>query len=109
MKLENKVAIVTGGAMGNGLGIVEVFLKYGAKVAIFDYSEKLVETVMELKKQGKEVKGFFADIRNRKTIKECVAKVMEEYGKIDILVNNAGVAILILKELGIWLKKFYHI
>ena len=92
MKLENKVAIVTGGAMGNGLGIVEVFLKYGAKVAIFDYSEKLVETVMELKKQGKEVKGFFADIRNRKTIKECVAKVMEEYGKIDILVNNAGVA-----------------
>ena len=45
MKLENKVAIVTGGAMGNGLGIVEVFLKYGAKVAIFDYSEKLVDTV----------------------------------------------------------------
>ena len=38
MKLENKVCIVTGGAMGNGLGIVEVFLKYGAKVAIFEYS-----------------------------------------------------------------------
>ena len=92
MKLENKVAIVTGGAMGNGLGIVEVFLKYGAKVAIFDYSEELVETVRDLTEQGKEVKGFLADIRNRKTIKECVAKVMEEYGKIDILVNNAGVA-----------------
>ena len=44
MKLENKVAIVTGGAMGNGLGIVKVFLKYGAKVAIFDYrTGKVIE------------------------------------------------------------------
>ena len=92
MKLENKVAIVTGGAMGNGLGIVEVFLKHGAKVAIFDYSEKLVETISNLTEQGKEVKGFFADIRDRKAVKECVEKVIEEYGKIDILVNNAGVA-----------------
>ena len=85
MKLENKVAIVTGGAMGNGFGIVEVFLKYGAKVAIFDYSEKLVETVNNLKQQG-------VDIRDKNRIKECVEKVVEKYGKIDILVNNAGVA-----------------
>ena len=92
MKLENKVAIVTGGAMGNGLGIVEVFLKYGAKVAIFDYSEKLVETVNNLKQQGKEVEGYLVDIRDKKRIKECVEKVVEKYGKIDILVNNAGVA-----------------
>ena len=41
MKLQNKVAIVTGGAMGNGLGIVKVFLKYGARVSILDYSEKI--------------------------------------------------------------------
>ena len=92
MKLENKVAIVTGGAMGNGLGIVEVFLKYGAKVAIFDYSEKLVETVNNLKQQGKEVEGYLVDIRDKNRIKECVEKVVEKYGKIDILVNNAGVA-----------------
>ena len=38
-KLENKIAIVTGGAMGNGFGIVKVFLKYGAKVIILDYDE----------------------------------------------------------------------
>ena len=50
MKLQDKVAIVTGGAMGNGLGIVKVFLKYGAKVVIFDYSEKVYETVEYLKK-----------------------------------------------------------
>ena len=48
MKLENKIAVVTGGAMGNGLGIVKVFLKYGAKVAIFDYSDELDNTLKEL-------------------------------------------------------------
>ena len=41
MKLENKVAVVTGGAMGNGLGVVKAFLKYGAKVAILDYYDKI--------------------------------------------------------------------
>ena len=54
MKLKDKVAIVTGGAMGNGLGIVKVFLKYGAKVIIFDYSDKLEET------QG----NIFASVKN---------------------------------------------
>ena len=92
MKLENKVAIVTGGAMGNGLGIVNVFLKYGAKVIIFDYSEKLEDTVKKLKDEGKEVEGYLVDIRDKVRIKECVEKVVERYGKIDILVNNAGVA-----------------
>ena len=47
-KLEGKVAIVTGGAMGNGLGIVKVFLKYKAKVVIIDSSKKLGTTLGEL-------------------------------------------------------------
>lgn len=92
MKLENKVAIVTGGAMGNGLGIVKVFLKHGAKVIIFDYSDKLIQTVDELRKENNEVDGYLVDIRNKNKIKECVEKVIQRYGKIDILVNNAGVA-----------------
>ena len=92
MKLENKVAIVTGGAMGNGLGIVKIFLKYGAKVVIFDYSEKVQETVEALKAEGKEVEGYLVDIRDSKKIEECVKKAVEKYKKIDILVNNAGVA-----------------
>ncbi len=92
MKLENKIAIVTGGAMGNGLGIVKVFLKYGAKVVIFDYSKKVEETVNNLKNEGYEVDGYLVDIRDRTKIKECIGKVVEKYKKIDILVNNAGVA-----------------
>ena len=46
MKLDGKVAIVTGGAMGNGLGIVKVFLKYGADVIIIDNSDKLQQTLL---------------------------------------------------------------
>lgn len=92
MKLENKIVIVTGGAMGNGLGIVKVFLKYGAKVSIFDYSQKLNETVENLRKDGYEVDGYLVDIRDNQKIEEAVNKVIEKHNRIDILVNNAGVA-----------------
>ena len=92
MKLKDKVAIVTGGAMGNGLGIVKVFLKHGAKVIILDYSNKLQETVDKLKEDLEDVGGYLVDIRDSKKVKEIVEKVADKYGKIDILVNNAGVA-----------------
>ena len=92
MKLENKIAIVTGGAMGNGLGIVETFLKYGAKVIIFDNSDKLNETVEKLRQEGKDVEGYGVDVRTEIRIRECVREIIEKYQKIDILVNNAGVA-----------------
>ena len=92
MKLKDKVAIVTGGAMGNGLGIVKVFLKHGAKVIILDYSNKLQETVDKLKEDLEDIEGYLVDIRDSKKVKEIVEKVADKYGKIDILVNNAGVA-----------------
>ena len=92
MKLKDKIAIVTGGAMGNGLGIVKVFLKYGAKISIFDYSDKLFDTIEKLKSDGYEVDGYKVDIRNKEEIQEAVEKVIEKYGHIDVLINNAGVA-----------------
>ncbi|MBR2639526.1 MAG: SDR family oxidoreductase UcpA [Oscillospiraceae bacterium] len=92
MKLENKVAIVTGGAMGNGLGIVKVFLKYGAKVAIFDYSEKVTEVAESFKAEGFDVLGYLCDVRDSEAIKANVADVIEKFGTVDILVNNAGIA-----------------
>lgn len=94
MKLEDKVAVVTGGAMGNGLGIVEVFCKYGAKVAILDYSDELKETVTKFNDLGYDVVGFKVDIRDKDIVDKCIGKVIDKYGKIDILVNNAGVCIL---------------
>ena len=83
MKLDGKIAVVTGGAMGNGLGIVKVFLKYGAKVIILDYSDEIDQTI---------------DIRDKEKVFECVKKIGEEYGHIDVLVNNAGVCKLVTFE-----------
>ncbi len=94
MKLEDKVAVVTGGAMGNGYGIVEVFCKYGAKVAILDYSDELKETVNKFSDLGYEVIGFKVDIRDKNIVDVCIGKVIDKYGKIDILVNNAGICML---------------
>ncbi|MBQ8659745.1 MAG: SDR family oxidoreductase UcpA [Bacilli bacterium] len=91
MKLKDKVAIITGGAMGNGLGIVKVFLKYGAKVIILDYADCLNDVVVDFQNQGYDVTGYKVDIRNKGAIKTAIDKVAAQYGHIDALVNNAGV------------------
>ena len=91
MKLENKVAVVTGGAMGNGLGIVNVFLKYGAKVIILDYADEIVNTLQKLKDAGKDVIGYKVDIRDKERVSTVINDVINKYGNIDVLVNNAGV------------------
>lgn len=89
LKLKDKVAIITGGAMGNGLGIAKVFLKEGAKVAILDYDNKLDETIQNL--QNPNVLGYKVDIRNTSKVKEAIQNVISKWQNIDILVNNAGV------------------
>lgn len=94
MKLENKVAIVTGGAMGNGLGIVKVFLKYGATVVVLDYAEETRESLQKIREEfpNSNVSGYQVDIRDKERVTACINAVIEKYGHIDILVNNAGVA-----------------
>ncbi len=93
-KLEGKVAIVTGGAMGNGLGIVKVFLRHKAQVVILDYSNSLEESLRKLKEEypNSVVDGYLVDIRDKEKVKTICDKVYEKYGHIDVLVNNAGVA-----------------
>ena len=92
MKLDGKVAIVTGGAMGIGRGIVNVFLKYGAKVIILDSSEKLKDTILELNgKYPGMINGFIVDIRKQSMLDAVFSEVKNTYGIVDSLVNNAGV------------------
>lgn len=93
MKLENKNAIITGGAMGNGLGVAKVFLKYGANIAILDYADCLDKTINNLKKDypNSKIIGYQVDIRNKNQVNEYVKEIANEFKSIDILVNNAGV------------------
>ena len=98
MDLNGKVAIITGGAMGNGLGIAEVFLKLSATVVILDYSDKLGTTLGQLMKISQNVIGYKVDITDKKLVNQIVDAVYKKYNKIDILVNNAGVAKLVKFE-----------
>lgn len=91
MKLENKIAVVTGGAMGNGLGIVKIFLKYGAKVIILDYADEISDTLQTLQNEGKDVIGYKIDIRDKEKVNAVIGDIIHRYGYIDVLVNNAGV------------------
>lgn len=89
MELKDKVAVVTGGAMGNGLGIVKVFLKEGAKVAILDVADSLENTLKDFNTEN--VCGFKVDIRDVNKVNEVMKCITEKFGQIDIVVNNAGV------------------
>src|SRR5262245_48411268 len=93
MRLQGKVAIVTGGSRGIGRGIVLAFAKEGAKVAVVDRgSQEAAESlVKEVAGAGGTAKAYQADVADYASVAACVKKVEEELGGVDILVNNAGV------------------
>jgi 3-oxoacyl-[acyl-carrier protein] reductase len=92
MKLENKVAIITGAGSGIGRESALLFAKEGAKVVVADVNEKGgEETAAQIKTNGGESFFFKLDVTNREQSKNMVKTTMEKYGRIDILINNAGI------------------
>ncbi len=92
MRLENKVAIVTGGGSGIGQAIAILFAKEGAKVvAAGRRLEALQNTVAEIEKLGDEALAVITDISSFPSVQNLIQKTLEKFGKIDILVNNAGI------------------
>ncbi len=91
--LENKVAIVTGGAQGIGKGIVEKLAKNGAKVIIWDVQREKAETVAHtLKAQGLKVEVTSdIDITKLESVEAAAKNIIDTHGQIDILINNAGI------------------
>ena len=89
MRLENKVAIITGGASGIGLAAVKRFVAEGAKVAIVDYDKEAGEKVAAT--FDEQVVFFEADVSKLPQVKRMAADVFEKFGGIDILINNAGI------------------
>ena len=69
-KLENKIAIVTGGANGMGKAIVKKMAEYGAKVAAIDFLPEVITYSKELRSKGFEVTGYQADVRDADRLKE---------------------------------------
>jgi 3-oxoacyl-[acyl-carrier protein] reductase len=92
MRLEGKVALVTGAARGIGKSIAFVFAQEGASLAICDVDANLInETVGELSKFKTKVEGFVVDVTNFNQSSETINKILDKFNKIDILVNNAGI------------------
>ena len=87
INLENKVAIVTGGAQGFGLAITKRFIESGARVLIWDKDKEYLNKVHLKNTQKIEV-----DISNYKSVESAFAESLKYENKIDILVNNAGIA-----------------
>jgi 3-oxoacyl-[acyl-carrier protein] reductase len=87
INLENRVAIVTGGAQGFGLAITKRFIESGAKVLIWDKDTEYLNKV-DLKNTHK----IEVDVSNYKSVENAFAESLTHENKIDILVNNAGIA-----------------
>ncbi|MFC1901171.1 SDR family NAD(P)-dependent oxidoreductase [Chloroflexota bacterium] len=91
MKLENKVAIVSGGGAGIGLGITLCLAREGADVAVVDINkENASKASDEVKKLGRKSLAITADVTDNKQVADAVQKTIDTFGRLDILVNNAG-------------------
>ncbi len=90
MKLQGKVAVVTGGTRGIGRGITEAFLAEGATVLMAGRSEEKGKLALEELDAGDKAAFRSCDVRSRDGVAELVAAAVEQFGRLDILVNNAG-------------------
>jgi NAD(P)-dependent dehydrogenase (short-subunit alcohol dehydrogenase family) len=91
-RLDQKTAIITGGASGIGLAITRTFAQQGASVHILELNHTLAEQVAtELREQGGAVQAHAVDVSNQAAVSAMIAAIAAQ-AKIDILVNNAGIA-----------------
>ncbi len=94
MRLNNKVAIITGGAGGIGHAISTRFAKEGAIVVVNGRRlENITKIASEIMEKGGRALALKADVTNLLEVKGMVEKIVNEFGRIDILVNNAGIMV----------------
>jgi NAD(P)-dependent dehydrogenase (short-subunit alcohol dehydrogenase family) len=91
--LTGKVALVTGGTRGLGLGIALAYAAEGASLVVGSRSQKSVdETVKQLQAQGAKAAGMALDVSNLAQVQALAQFAVDKFGRIDIWVNNAGTA-----------------
>src|SRR3954469_21431029 len=92
VKLDNKVAIVTGGANGIGRATVLAFVEAGAAVAIWDVADDAGNAlVAEIRDTGGKAAFFHVNVADQESVETAVAAVVAQFGGLYILINNAGI------------------
>jgi 3-oxoacyl-[acyl-carrier protein] reductase len=92
MRLNGKVALITGAGKGIGASIAKRFAVEGASLILCDQNESLVQQmVADFGSDNKKVLGLTVDITDRDAIQKMVQAALQQFGTIDILVNNAGI------------------
>ena len=95
MRLQNKVAIITGGSRGIGYATVKAFLKEGATVILTASSPASAQKAVDQLKsedKGANVFGISPNLASLASVREAFEQVLQQHGRIDILVNNAGLS-----------------
>ena len=92
MRLQDKVAVITGGGQGIGRAYANRFAREGAKVVVAEINEEIGRrTEEEVRKAGSEALYVKTDVSQEASCKEMAAKAAERFGRIDILLNNAAI------------------
>ena len=91
MRLENKIAIITGAARGIGQAIAELFAREGAIVILLDLLPEGEEVAAKIKASGGKAEFHTVSVTDKGAIEALFKKVHSTYGRIDILINNAGI------------------
>ena len=93
-RIQDRVAIVTGGASGIGKAVSKRLAEEGAKVVVSDIQEEMgLITISEIKEAGGTAEFLRHDVTQEEDWQSVVAKTVEAYGGLHILVNNSGIAI----------------
>jgi len=100
--LQGKVAFITGGASGIGLGIARAAANAGMKVAIADIRQDHIDAALPTFPASAEVKGYVLDVTDRPAYEALADRVERELGPVWLLVNNAGVAVAGPAHLASW-------
>ncbi|MFH1753071.1 MAG: 3-oxoacyl-[acyl-carrier-protein] reductase [Candidatus Omnitrophota bacterium] len=90
--MENKVALVTGGARGIGREIVNRFAGEGADIAVCDINQEALDEVKkEVESMGRKCLTFASDVTKAVEVDSMVSNILDNFKKVDILINNAGI------------------
>jgi NAD(P)-dependent dehydrogenase (short-subunit alcohol dehydrogenase family) len=91
MRLENKVAIITGGASGMGLATVHRFLAEGSKIVVADFHEANGQALVDTLPDPSNIRFVKTDVASEADVQAMIDCAHEEFGSVDIVFNNAGV------------------